>query len=63
VSWESIKAAMREVIDEEDKAKPLSDEAISKALKAKGFDIARRTVAKYRGQLDIPSARMRKQFG
>ncbi|MEM9083153.1 MAG: RNA polymerase factor sigma-54 [Planctomycetota bacterium] len=62
VSWERIKAAMREVIDGEDKNKPLSDEAISKALKAKGFDIARRTVAKYRDQLDIPMARMRKQF-
>ena len=62
VSWERIKAAMRDIIDNEDKQKPLSDEAISKALSDKGFDIARRTVAKYRGQLDIPSARMRKQF-
>jgi RNA polymerase sigma-54 factor len=62
VSWESIKAAMREVVDGEDKAKPLSDDAIAKALKGKGLNIARRTVAKYRAQLDIPPARMRKRF-
>ena len=62
VSWETIRAALQEVVDAEDKAKPLSDEAIVKALKAKGIEIARRTVAKYRGQMDIPSARMRKQF-
>ncbi|GAB4514731.1 MAG: RNA polymerase factor sigma-54 [Phycisphaerales bacterium] len=63
MSWDAVKAAMKEVVDEEDKAKPLSDEAISKALKARGIDIARRTVAKYRDQLGIPSARLRKQFG
>ncbi len=62
VSWESIKAAMREVVDAEDKTSPLSDDAIADALKAKGVEIARRTVAKYRAQLDIPPARMRKQF-
>jgi RNA polymerase sigma-54 factor len=62
VSWDTIKAALRDVIDTEDKSKPLSDEAIVKALKSRGIDIARRTVAKYRGQLNIPSARMRKKF-
>jgi RNA polymerase sigma-54 factor len=62
VSWESIKAAMREVVDAEDKNNPLSDDAIAEGLKAKGLEIARRTVAKYRAQLDIPPARMRKQF-
>ncbi|MFM9956582.1 MAG: RNA polymerase factor sigma-54 [Phycisphaerales bacterium] len=62
VSWESIKAAMREVVDAEDKASPLSDDAIADALKEKGVEIARRTVAKYRAQLDIPPARMRKQY-
>ena len=61
MSWDAVKAAMKEVVDEEDKAKPLSDEAISKALKGRGIDIARRTVAKYRDQLGIPSARMRKR--
>ena len=62
VSWEAIKLAMREVIDAEDKNNPLSDDAIADGLKAKGIEIARRTVAKYRAQLDIPPARMRKQF-
>jgi RNA polymerase sigma-54 factor len=62
VSWDAIKAALKDVVDNEDKAKPLSDEAIVKALKERGIEIARRTVAKYRGQLDIPPARMRKQF-
>lgn len=62
VSWEAIKAALQEIVDAEDKSRPLSDDAIAKALKDKGIEIARRTVAKYRGQLDIPPARMRKQF-
>ena len=62
VSWDAIKAAMREVVDAEDKKEPLSDDAIVKALKEKGIEIARRTVAKYRGQLNIPPARLRKQF-
>lgn len=62
VSWEAIKAAMQDVIEKENKAKPLSDEAIVRELKKRGVEIARRTVAKYRDQLGIPSARMRKQF-
>ena len=62
VSSNAIKAALQEIIDGEDKGKPLSDEALAKALNEKGFEIARRTVAKYRGQMDIPGARMRKQF-
>lgn len=60
VSWEAIKAALTEIVDGEDKSDPLSDDALAEALKAKGFDIARRTVAKYRGQLNIPTGRMRK---
>ena len=62
VSSSALKAALQELVDGEDKAKPLSDEALAKAMKEKGYEIARRTIAKYRGQLDIPSARMRKQF-
>ena len=62
ISWDTIKAALQEVVDAEDKHNPLSDEAIVDELKKKGIEIARRTVAKYRGQLDIPPARMRKQF-
>lgn len=56
-----IKNAMREIIDNEDKNKPLSDEKISKCLKERGYDISRRTVNKYRGQLNIPSASIRKK--
>lgn len=62
VSWDAIKAALKEVVDAEDKSKPLSDDAIAKALADRGVEIARRTVAKYRDQLSIPSARMRKQY-
>ncbi|MEM9065917.1 MAG: RNA polymerase factor sigma-54 [Planctomycetota bacterium] len=62
VSWDAVKAALQEVVDAEDKAKPLSDDKLAAALKARGIDIARRTVAKYRGQLGIQSARLRKQF-
>ena len=62
VAWEAVRAALQEVIDTEDKTKPLSDEAIVEELKKRGIEIARRTVAKYRDQLDIPPARMRKAF-
>jgi len=62
ISWETIKAAMQDVVTAEDKAKPLSDDAIVDELKKRGIDIARRTVAKYRGQLDIPPARLRRQY-
>ena len=60
LSTRQIKAALRDIIDAEDKRKPLSDEALMTALAAKGFPIARRTVAKYREQLGIPVARLRK---
>ncbi len=62
VSWEAVRAAMQEVVDGEDKSKPLSDEAIAEGLKARGLDIARRTVAKYRGQLNIAPARLRRSY-
>jgi RNA polymerase sigma-54 factor len=48
------------VIAGEDKKDPLSDDALADELKKRGFDIARRTVAKYRGQLNIPTGRLRK---
>lgn len=60
VSWDAIKAALEEVIAGEDKKDPLSDDALAEELKKRGFDIARRTVAKYRGQLNIPTGRLRK---
>ena len=62
MSYDAVRAALQEVIAAEDKAKPLSDEAIVESLKAKGIEIARRTVAKYRDQLGIASARLRKTF-
>lgn len=62
LSYDAVKAALREIVDAEDKANPLSDEALVKALKDRGIEIARRTVAKYRDQLAIPTARLRKQF-
>lgn len=62
VSTREIKKILETVIEEEDKKKPLTDEALSKILKEKGYPIARRTVAKYREQLDIPVARLRKKI-
>ena len=60
VSSRGVKQAIRELIDQEDKKKPLSDDKLEELLNAKGFNIARRTVAKYREQLNIPVARLRK---
>ncbi len=62
VSWDAIKAAMSEVVDGEDKSNPLSDDQIADELKKRGLEIARRTVAKYRGQLGIPTGRLRKAY-
>jgi RNA polymerase sigma-54 factor len=60
LSKRRIKAALRELIDGEDKRNPLSDEALTDALADMGFPIARRTVAKYREQLGIPISRLRR---
>lgn len=60
LSTRQIKVALGEIIGGEDKAKPLSDEQLTKMLARQGFPIARRTVAKYREQLGIPVARLRK---
>jgi RNA polymerase sigma-54 factor len=62
VSTREIKKILETVIEDESKKKPLTDEALSKILKEKGYPIARRTVAKYREQLDIPVARLRKKI-
>ena len=62
VSTREIKKILETVIEEEDKRKPLTDEKLAKILKEKGYPIARRTVAKYREQLDIPVARLRKKI-
>lgn len=62
VSTREIKSILKTVIVEEDKKKPLTDEKLAKILKEKGYPIARRTVAKYREQLDFPVARLRKEI-
>ena len=62
VSTREIKKILETVIEEENKKKPLTDDALAKILKEKGYPIARRTVAKYREQLDIPVARLRKEL-
>jgi len=62
VSSYEIKHILQECISQEDKRKPLTDETLMDILNAKGYRIARRTVAKYREMLDIPVARLRKQI-
>lgn len=62
VSSREVKHYLKSLIDKEDKKKPLSDDKLEKSLKQKGYNIARRTVAKYREQLNIPVARLRKEL-
>ena len=62
MSWAAIQAKLEQIIEEEDKSRPLSDDALVDKLKEHGIEIARRTVAKYRKQLNIPPARQRKEY-
>ena len=62
VSTREIKKILEDTVAEENKRKPMTDDALAKILKEKGYPIARRTVAKYREQLDIAVARMRKEL-
>ena len=62
VSNKEVRAIIDRIIQAEDKGKPLSDQTIAEMLEKRGFSIARRTVTKYREQLDIPVARMRKEI-
>ena len=62
VSTREIKNILAEAVEGEDKRQPLTDEKLARLLKEKGYPIARRTVAKYREQLDVPVARLRKVF-
>lgn len=62
VSTREIKKILSECIESESKSKPLTDERLTNILKEKGYNIARRTVAKYREQLNIPVARLRKEL-
>ena len=62
VSSRGIKEQIRSIIAQEDKTKPRSDSAIAEMLKKNGLDVARRTIAKYREELGIPSSSVRKVF-
>jgi RNA polymerase sigma-54 factor len=62
VSSREVKQIIKDIIEAEDKSKPLSDDKLEKILNDKGYNIARRTVAKYREQLNIPVARLRKEI-
>ena len=62
VSTKEIKKILEMTIAEENKRKPLTDDKLAKILKEKGYPIARRTIAKYREQLDLPVARLRKEI-
>lgn len=62
VSTKEIKTHLMDIIDKENKRKPHTDDALVKLLKEKGYNIARRTIAKYREQLSIPVARLRKEL-
>ena len=62
VSTREIKKILQECIENEDKRKPLTDDKLARILKDKSYNIARRTVAKYREQMDIPVARLRKEL-
>ncbi len=62
VSTRQVKKILQDAVEAEDKRKPLTDDKLARMLKEKGYNIARRTVAKYREQLNIPVARLRKEL-
>lgn len=63
VSTTRIKQTLKNLVENEDKTHPMTDEALMNLLKDEGFPVARRTVAKYRDKLKIPTARLRRQIG
>jgi RNA polymerase sigma-54 factor len=62
MSWDAVKEKLKTIIDNEDNHNPLNDDEIVEKLKEQGIELARRTVAKYRKILDIPTARQRKEY-
>ena len=62
VAWGIIRLKLKEIVDQEDKDHPLSDDALVEELKKHGFQLARRTVTKYRKALDIPASRQRRRY-
>ena len=62
VAWDIIRIKLKEIIDAEDKHSPLSDDALVDALAAEGYNLARRTITKYRKLMNIPSSRQRRAY-
>lgn len=62
IAWSKIRLELQKLIDSEDKSKPLSDDEIKNRLKSLGFNVARRTVTKYREKMEIPSSRERRDW-
>ena len=62
VAWDIIRIKLKEIVDHEDKNDPLSDDALVDQLAKFGYNLARRTVTKYRKALDIPSSRQRRAY-
>ena len=62
VAWDIIRLKLQELVDNEDKRKPLSDDALVKAMAEQGYTLARRTVTKYRKTMNIPSSRERREY-
>jgi RNA polymerase sigma-54 factor len=62
IAWDNVRTRLKQMVDAEDKKNPLSDEQIVDRFRAEGVELARRTVAKYRKILNIPSSRRRKEF-
>ena len=62
VAWDIVRLKLKEIVDEEDKSQPLSDDALVEELAKHGYQLARRTVTKYRKAMNIPSSRQRREF-
>ncbi|QDU45999.1 RNA polymerase sigma-54 factor [Symmachiella dynata] len=62
VAWDVIRIKLREIVDAEDKSRPLSDDALVDELAKHGYKLARRTITKYRKAMDIPSSRQRREY-
>ena len=62
VAWDIIRLKLRDIIGNEDKSNPLSDDALVEALAAQGYKLARRTITKYRKNMNIPSSRQRREY-
>ena len=62
VAWDKIRIKLQELIDQEDKVRPYSDDELVKRLKAQGLNVARRTITIYRQRMGIPSSRQRRDW-